>query len=136
MPFEKGKSGNPNGRPRGAIGRKHAQLTALIESRAEELVTRAIEMALLGDGQMLKLCIDKIYPSLKPRDLPEIIPLPPITKNTAATARNILKSVQKGDITMDEAKDVINMLSSTTKITEITEMEKMMAEIKKSQENR
>src|ERR1700730_3740555 len=56
-PFVKGQSGNPAGRPRRTrIGSANAVQLAL-ESEAEALGRKAVELALSGDAAGLRLCL-------------------------------------------------------------------------------
>jgi len=63
--FKKGKSGNPNGRPKGSVN-KYTQLAReLLSSRGEEIVEVVIDKALKGDVHCLKMCMDRIVPPQK-----------------------------------------------------------------------
>src|SRR4051794_21617888 len=74
--FQKGRSGNPAGRPPGVRNRATQAAEALLEGEAEALTRRAIELALEGDTTALKLCLERIVPRRKSRavgfDLPRI----------------------------------------------------------------
>ena len=63
--FQKGKSGNPAGRPKG-IQAKRVEMRALLEPYAPSLIEKAVQLALEDDTTALKLCVDKIVPSIKP----------------------------------------------------------------------
>lgn len=65
--WEKGQSGNPAGRPKG-IKDKRALFREMLEAKAPALVEKAIDMAMQGDASALRLCIDKILPTLKQVD--------------------------------------------------------------------
>jgi hypothetical protein len=65
--FQKGKSGNPNGRPKGTIMHS-TKVRDLLQSRSEELIETAIKLALGGDLAALKMCVERICPPLKPKD--------------------------------------------------------------------
>jgi len=61
--FTKGKSGNPTGRPKGVIDKRTA-LNGLLMPHAESLIKKVVELALLGDTQALRLCLDRLIPKL------------------------------------------------------------------------
>ena len=62
--FQKGRSGNPAGKPKGARHRATLAAEALLDGEAEELTRKAVELALAGDVIALRLCLDRI---LSPR---------------------------------------------------------------------
>ena len=57
-PFEKGRSGNPAGRPRGNRNRSTLAAQLLLQGEAEALTRKAVELALSGDPTALRLCIE------------------------------------------------------------------------------
>lgn len=62
--FKPGQSGNPAGRPKGAKNRS-TELRSLLEPHAPALVEKAVQMALEGDTVALKLCLDRIIPTMR-----------------------------------------------------------------------
>ncbi|MCU7807824.1 MAG: hypothetical protein KZQ73_08165, partial [Candidatus Thiodiazotropha sp. (ex Semelilucina semeliformis)] len=67
MTFKKGKSGNPKGRPKGVADRR-TLFRKHIESKAEDLIKKVVEMALDGDVRAMKLCLERITPPMRPKD--------------------------------------------------------------------
>jgi hypothetical protein len=74
--WEKGQSGNPRGKPKGA--RHHATriVEKLLDKDAMLLAEKARDMALAGDTIALKLCMERLWPPRRNRpvslDLPAI----------------------------------------------------------------
>jgi len=62
-PFERGVSGNPAGKPKGARHRATLAAEALLDGEAEALTRKAIELALEGNIFALKICLDRILPA-------------------------------------------------------------------------
>jgi len=67
IPFQKGVSGNPNGRPPKEFSMTNALKELLSEhnpetkiERYKELLNKALTMAMRGDGDMLKYLINRI----------------------------------------------------------------------------
>lgn len=105
MKFKKGRSGNPYGRPPGSPN-KRPQLAKLLEPHADALIKKAVEMALNGDSNALRLCIERLIPKAQPDSLSIIVP--DITQieasNTALLAHEIIKSLAGDTITIEHAK--------------------------------
>jgi hypothetical protein len=76
MPFQKGQSGNPAGRPRGSRNRPSARVQSLLEGKAEDVARKVIEMAQAGNIRALRMCLDRI--ALAPKYEPGSCELPPI----------------------------------------------------------
>jgi hypothetical protein len=78
MPFQKGQSGNPAGRPRGALNRATVLAQTLLSERAESIAGKVIELAERGDMTALRVCMDRLVPVIKHQ--PIAVELPPIEK--------------------------------------------------------
>ncbi len=111
--FVPGTSGNPNGRPKG-IADKRLQLNQLLESRADELVGKAIELALEGDGNALRLCIERLIPKAKDEALSIILPSVEMIERSAQSdmGKEILRMLAGQVITIDEAKNLFSVLKN------------------------
>lgn len=62
--FEKGKSGNPDGRPKGAVNKENAIIRDLLKDNKDMLIAKALEMAEAGNPVVLNKLLDKIVPTL------------------------------------------------------------------------
>ncbi|HET9816006.1 MAG TPA: DUF5681 domain-containing protein [Xanthobacteraceae bacterium] len=110
MPFEKGESGNPAGRPRGARNRATLLIQNLLADDAEAIGRKAIEMAIAGDLAAIRLCMDRLAPARK--DEPVAFELPPIEKaadSVAATA-SIVAAVAAGELTPSQAAELCKVI--------------------------
>jgi hypothetical protein len=65
MPFQKGESGNPAGRPRGARNRATILWQTLAEEAGEALARKAIDLAKDGHVGALRICLDRLAPARK-----------------------------------------------------------------------
>ena len=86
MAFQKGQSGNPNGKPKGTRHRVTVAAEALMEGEAEAITRKAIELAKGGDGPALRLCMDRIYPPRKERSVRFRLPSLDKVEDASATA--------------------------------------------------
>jgi hypothetical protein len=103
MPFEKGESGNPVGRPRGARNRATLLVQNLLAEEAEAIGRKAVEMAKGGDLAAIRLCMARLAPARK--DEPVAFELPPIEKaaDGVAAAASIVAAVAGGELTPSQA---------------------------------
>jgi len=110
MPFEKGESGNPAGRPRGARNQATLLMQNLLADDAEAIGRKAIEMAKAGDLAAIRLCMDRLAPVRK--DEPVAFELPPIEKPAdiiTATA-SIVAAVAAGELTPSQAAELSKVI--------------------------
>lgn len=73
--WKKGQSGNPAGRPLGSKNKitmmrqaLEGELRTQLGPQMAEVLAKAIELAKAGDGQMIKLLVDKVLPTSKTED--------------------------------------------------------------------
>jgi hypothetical protein len=111
MAFKKGKSGNPRGRPKGSCG-KRSHLALLLDTHAPELIEKMITLALQGDTNALKLCIERILP--KAQRIPLDFALPQdLNKESAIELKNqILNSALNAKISIADAEKLTQLINS------------------------
>lgn len=120
MAFKKGTSGNPAGRKPGTTA--GAKIRAAIEQHSEAILTTVIRAATNGDMQAARMLLDRITPPLKAVQQPIAVKL---SGNTLTErARSILDAVTRGDMTADDAKDLIGALAAIAKISEVDDLMK------------
>jgi len=118
--FKPGQSGNPSGRPKGALNRTTRAVQALLEGEAEALTRKAIEKALEGDSVALRLCLERIAPAPKDRPLAaHALELPPLTsENAEQSYKAIFRGAAGGRITPSEGQALMAMLDRYLRVAE------------------
>jgi Family of unknown function (DUF5681) len=112
MPFQKGQSGNPAGRPPGSKNRSTMFAEALLDGEAEMIHRNLIRAAVDGEPWAVRLCIDRMSPRLRTRASPIAFELPQI--RTAAdippAIAKISSALAEGELTIDEAERYTRVL--------------------------
>ncbi len=123
IPFPTGQSGNPSGRPQGSRNKATLALQSLLDGQAEALTLKAVEMALAGDMQALRLCMERIVPPRK--DAPITFDMPPLkTAEDAVTASAaIAQALAAGELTPSEASTLSNMVQAFTESIKTADLE-------------
>ncbi|UPT97831.1 DUF5681 domain-containing protein [Bradyrhizobium barranii subsp. apii] len=119
--FQRGKSGNPNGRPAGSRNSVTLACEVLLEDQGARLTQKAVELALAGDTVALKLCLDRIYPVRRDRTV--AFALPPISgaHDAADVAAAVVAAVAAGDLTLNEATEIGKLLEICVKAYQAAE---------------
>ena len=121
--FEKGNKASP-GRPVGSKD-KRTELRELLQPHAKDLLQKAVELALDGDPQALRMCIDRLVPTLKATAEPAAMALP-TTGSLADQAAAVYQAATAGEIGTDEATALMGLISAQLKIKELSEMEERL----------
>lgn len=112
MKYKPGQSGNPHGKPKGTLNNKTRWLQ-LLESHADDLVEKAIELAESGDTNILRFCLERIIP--KAKDMPISLSLPEELDKTGALFKvgsTVLRDMANQKITPMEAKSLLEVLGA------------------------
>ena len=119
--FQKGQSGNPQGKPKGAKD-KRTELRALLQPHAAELIQKAVTMALDGDPTALRMCLDRLVPPIKATAEPVTVNLP--TAGTLAEqGAAIYQALAQGAIGTGEATAMMQVLQGQARIVEVSDLE-------------
>src|SRR5262245_43736574 len=118
MPFVKGQSGNPAGRPPGARNRKTLIAEAVFEAHAEQIAAYAVERALMGANAALRLCIGVLLPRATERPVPFALPEITSAQDVERAAVGITAAVGTGELTPREALELLRLVDRSMKIIE------------------
>lgn len=120
--FKPGTSGNPDGRPRGSRNATTIALETLLDGEAKALTQKAIDLAIGGDMQALRLCLDRILPAR--RDRPVTFPLPSINsaQDAAKASSAVLAAVATGELTPADAGEISKLIDTWVKSFETADL--------------
>jgi uncharacterized protein DUF5681 len=124
--FRKGQSGNPAGRATGSRNRVTIAAEALLEGEADALTRKAIEMALEGDTTALKLCLERIVPQRRSRNVTFETPRIDRVEDLAQAIGAIFREVAGGKLRLDEGAALVGMLESKRRAMETVDLEKRL----------
>ena len=129
LPFQKGQSGNPAGRPKGSRNKSLLAIEALMDGQAEAITKIVTEKALEGDIMAIRLVLDRIAPIRRER--PVFFELPPLkTADDAVEAMScIVGGVASGELTPTEANDLARIVDGFVKSLEACDLAKRIATI-------
>jgi hypothetical protein len=121
-PFKKGVVANPKGRPRGIPDRR-TKYRELIESHMPELIGKCVALALRGEMQALRLCIERVLPLPKAGE--DYVDLgAPLVGTPAEQGRLVLKAVSEGQLPPAAAASLMSAISAQARIVEVDELAK------------
>jgi len=133
-PWPKGVSGNPNGRPDGALSRKTIHVRRLLDADAEAVIAKLIELALSGDVAAIKIVMDRISPV--PRDRPIAVALPEIhnAENAMGALAAIVSAVGAGQVSPLEGETLSRLLRSYVELDALRMLEQRVAELERGKQ--
>lgn len=110
--FQKGQSGNPAGRPKGARNKATMAALKLLDGEAEALTRKVIKMALNGDIQSLRLCLERIVAPIKERPVNITLPTVETDEDLPHFLAELMEAVAAGEIKATEAAIMVGMLKA------------------------
>ncbi len=116
--FEKGRSGNPRGRPPGIANQK--RLREAIAEDVPGILEALVERARGGDVAASKLLLDRTLAPLRP--IEESVTLP-LGDNLAESGRAILAAIGTGKVAPDQGARLLAALGSLVRVIEVAELE-------------
>lgn len=125
--WKPGQSGNPSGKPKGVKNKATLMAQGLIDGQAGALVKKAIELALAGDGPVLRAILDRLCPAK--RDAPILVTLPKIESaaDLPAVTAAVIEAVSKGQLTPSEAQALAGLVETHRRALETADIEIRLA---------
>jgi hypothetical protein len=130
-PFERGRSGNPSGRPKGHRNKATMAIEELLDGEAEGLARKVIDKALEGDMAALRLCLERLLPARRERPLTFDLPKIESVKDAQAASSAILAACAAGDLSPGEASEVMELVSAYVRMLETMELEARIVALEK-----
>lgn len=126
-PFQRG---NP-GRPPGSRNKTTRLVERLAEGHAEQLMEKAVVMALDGNVACLRMVLDRVSPPRK--DRPVEIDTPPIKTpgDVLVAIGSIWSAVGDGRLTPSEAGSIAEVLERLTHVIELQDVVKRIEALEK-----
>lgn len=120
------------GRPKGARHKATLACEVLLDGEVEKLTRKAVDMAMAGDVQAMRICMDRIAPPRKDRHV--VFDLPSIAgaADHPAALAAIMGAVASGDLTPLEGQSLAAMLAEHRKAIETGEIEARLAALEEN----
>jgi hypothetical protein len=130
-PFEKGQSGNPAGKPKGARHKTTLLAEKLMAGDAQEVVKAVLVKAKGGDMTAARIVLDRIAPARRDNSVTFELPAIESAVDAAKVLAALLAAVAAGEVTPSEALDVTRVIEGFGKILETSELEQRIAALEK-----
>ena len=122
--FQKGQSGNMNGRPKGSGYAD--KLREAIEGDIPAIIEAMVSAATEGDTAAAKLLLDRAVPVIKP--IAQTATVDDLQGRTLSEqGSTIIEAMGNGSLTPDQAQAMLAGLASLSKIREVDDIEKRLA---------
>jgi ABC-type molybdate transport system substrate-binding protein len=114
-PFEKGASGNPNGRPKGSRNKTTMAMMEILDEEAEAITHTVINQAKKGDMMAIKLIMERLCPPRKDSHI--TFNLRNVTKldDLIPATNQLLQAVSSGELTPQEAQMIAALIEQQRK---------------------
>jgi hypothetical protein len=137
--FQKGKSGNPKGRPEGSRNKASLAIEAMMEGEYEAITEKAIELAKAGDLVAIRVVLDRIAPIRRERPIHlENMPDLQNPENAMSAVAKIVQGMTDGIISPSEANSAALLVGTFLKAVEASDIVKHLERIEtqlKAQQN-
>src|SRR3977135_2207661 len=131
MQFQKGQSGNPAGRPRGARNKQAIAAEKLFADDAEELAKVASDLAKAGDIAALRLCLDRICAPHRHRPVPFEMPALGVAADAVGAMGTLMEGIAGGELSAPEAAGLAKVIQGFTQALNTADLDKRIAELEK-----
>jgi len=121
--WQPGQSGNPAGRPSGSRNKASIAVENIFLDEQEALTRRCIQLAMKGNMQALKLCIERICPVR--RDVPINVELPRVqsVEDAVKLTTSLIDKVTSGELTPSQGELLSRMIEKHVRVLQLNDLE-------------
>ena len=131
-PFQRGRSGNPAGRPRGSSNRATRAAELLLDGEATALTRKAVQLALAGDQAALRLCLERTVAPRRERSVELALPIRSATDILSAI-KVVTGAVGRRATTPGEGVALSNMIETFLRAIDTSDFENRLRQLEESQ---
>jgi hypothetical protein len=132
MQFQKGQSGNPAGRPRGARNKHTIAAEKLFAEDTEALIKVAIDLAKAGDIAALRLCLDRVCAPHRHRPLSFDMPPLGVAADAVGAMGILMEGFAGGDLSAPEAAGLAKVIQGFTHALTTFDLDKRTLALERS----
>jgi hypothetical protein len=114
MPFVKGQSGNPAGRPAGSRNKFTRDMQEALEQAGPKVVDVIVEHAIDANPAAMRLYLDRLMGKHRPSSV--VLPSPEAPDYTVAALKEIHRALGAGEIASDEAARLVDFVGRTARV--------------------
>jgi hypothetical protein len=118
MRFQPGQSGNPAGRPPGALNKKTLATEAAMAARAEEIVNNVMDRAKNGESAAMRLIMDRLAPTGRNRPVAVDLPVIRTPDDAEAALAVVTAELAAGNLSIGEAAALISLIDRMLRLAE------------------
>lgn len=115
--FEKGQSGNPQGRPKASASQR--KLREAIQEESPEIIKAMIAQAKGGDVTAARVLLDRVLPAIKPSDMAVTLSL---SGSPGGDGRAVMTAVGRGELTPEQGAKLLAGIGALARIVEVDEV--------------
>jgi hypothetical protein len=133
-PFEPGNK-HGRGRPEGSRNRASIALQTLLDGESQAITRKAIQMAKAGDTTAMRLCLERLLPTVKDRTLCIDLPIVKSSEDVWNALGRVLQAVSAGEITPAEGQTITGLLEAHRRTAETVALEARITELERKVED-
>jgi hypothetical protein len=114
MPFAKGQSGNPAGRPVGSRNKFTSEMHEALEKTGPALLKLLVDGAIDGNAAAMRQCLDRLMGKHRPSSV--ALPAPDSPNYVIAALSEIHRALGAGEIASDEASRLVDFVGRTARV--------------------
>jgi hypothetical protein len=118
MRFQPGKSGNPTGRPPGALNKQTLAAQEAMIERAQEVIDSIIDRAKNGDSGAMRAAMERLVPTGRNRRVAIDLPVIKTPEDAELALSVVTDELSAGNLTINEACALVNLIDRMLRVAE------------------